>query len=374
MAPPNANPRPPRRPAPPRDRAAQAVDLGPFELEAGGPPAPHARLPARRARPGRAAGARGPRAHRLGRRGRRLVDAAHRPRPRLRHRPGRRPVRQPARRLLRLDGPAVDRPGHRPAAGARGSPPSPPATRPAPCGRSPTASASSRSALVTGGSMGGMIALEVALERPTRVDHVRPDRRAGGDGLDGDRLEPHPARARRPARRRGPRPRPPARDDDLPIRGRLRRPVRPRAARTDGRFSITSYLDHQGDKLVERFDPDTYRVLVRVMDGHDVGRGRGGDRRGASRAGRGRTSGSPALGIQGDILYGPAQVRALVADARARPAWTRLPRAPLDQGPRRVPDRVGPAGPDPGRRACRRTAPAGPWGDGEDEEVAAGAA
>ena len=44
----------------------------------------------------------------------------------------------------------------------------------------------------------------------------------------------------------------------------------------DGRFSINSYLDHQGDKLVERFDRDTYRTLVRVMDGHDVGRDRGG--------------------------------------------------------------------------------------------------
>ena len=90
-----------------------------------------------------------------------------------------------------------------------------------------------RWAVVTGGSLGGMIALEVALERPDRVDHVVPDRGTRGDGFHGHRLEPHPARARGPARRRGPRPRPPAGDDHVPLGGRLRRAVRarPRAGR-----------------------------------------------------------------------------------------------------------------------------------------------
>jgi homoserine O-acetyltransferase len=89
-----------------------------------------------------------------------------------------------------------------------------------------------------------------------------------------------------------------------------------RAREADGRFSINSYLDHQGDKLVERFDRDTYRTLVRVMDGHDIGRGRGGiESAFATLAASG--TGLTGLGIEGDILYGPAQVRVLVEAARA---------------------------------------------------------
>ena len=84
----------------------------------------------------------------------------------------------------------------------------------------------------------------------------------------------------------------------------------------DGRFSISSYLDHQGAKLVERFDRDTYRTLVRVMDGHDVGRGRGGIEA-AFTALADAGTGLTGLGIEGDILYGPAQVKALVAAARS---------------------------------------------------------
>jgi homoserine O-acetyltransferase len=44
----------------------------------------------------------------------------------------------------------------------------------------------------------------------------------------------------------------------------------------DGRFAVESYLDHQADKLVRRFDAGSYVALTRVMATHDVGRGRGG--------------------------------------------------------------------------------------------------
>ena len=84
----------------------------------------------------------------------------------------------------------------------------------------------------------------------------------------------------------------------------------------DGRFSIASYLDHQGARLVDRFDPDTYRTLVRIMDGHDIGRGRGGAVA-ALRALAGAGTLLTGLAVGGDILYGPDQVRALVADATA---------------------------------------------------------
>lgn len=45
---------------------------------------------------------------------------------------------------------------------------------------------------------------------------------------------------------------------------------------TGGRFAIQSYLEYQGAKLVERFDPGTYVTLTDALSSHDVGRGRGG--------------------------------------------------------------------------------------------------
>jgi homoserine O-acetyltransferase len=43
-----------------------------------------------------------------------------------------------------------------------------------------------------------------------------------------------------------------------------------------GRFAVESYLEHHGDKLGSRFDPNSYIVLSEAMNRHDVGRGRGG--------------------------------------------------------------------------------------------------
>jgi homoserine O-acetyltransferase len=172
-----------------------------------------------------------------------------------------------------------------------------------------------RFVLVTGGSLGGMIAQEVALAAPDRVDHLLPMAAPAATGAMAvawnhiqlqllDALgEPGLAIARQLAMTTY------RSEADFDTRfGRHREP--------DGRFSIVSYLDHQGDKLVERFDADTYRVLVRVMDGHDVGRDRGGIAeayRGLAAADMGLTG----IGIPGDILYGPEQVRSLVDHAAA---------------------------------------------------------
>ena len=44
----------------------------------------------------------------------------------------------------------------------------------------------------------------------------------------------------------------------------------------DHRFAVQSYLDHHADKLVGRFDAGSYVVLSDSMNTHDVGRDRGG--------------------------------------------------------------------------------------------------
>ena len=43
-----------------------------------------------------------------------------------------------------------------------------------------------------------------------------------------------------------------------------------------GRYAVESYLQHQGEKLAKRFDPNSYVTLSEAMNHHDVGRGRGG--------------------------------------------------------------------------------------------------
>lgn len=45
----------------------------------------------------------------------------------------------------------------------------------------------------------------------------------------------------------------------------------------DGRFAVTSYLDHHADKLGLRFDPGSYVALTDAMNLHDVYRGRDAD-------------------------------------------------------------------------------------------------
>ncbi len=78
-----------------------------------------------------------------------------------------------------------------------------------------------------------------------------------------------------------------------------------RSTAPDGRFAVESYLAHQGDKLSARFDAASYRTLLDAMDAHDLGRGRGGLSR-ALRALRGTVY---AVGVPGDQLYSADVVR-----------------------------------------------------------------
>ena len=71
----------------------------------------------------------------------------------------------------------------------------------------------------------------------------------------------------------------------------------------DGRYAVESYLDHHADKLVGRFDAGSYVTLVRAMDSHDVGRGRGG----VEAALRRITARTLVAGVDSDRLYPLAQ-------------------------------------------------------------------
>jgi homoserine O-acetyltransferase len=172
-----------------------------------------------------------------------------------------------------------------------------------------------RVALAVGGSLGGMVALEVGLVRPGAIAHVVPIAAPAATGamavawnhlqvtlidrlgLDGLALARQLAMT--------------TYRSEADFAERFGRSIEP-----DGRPAIVSYLDHQGRKLVDRFDPATYRVLAGAMDRHDIGAGRGG----VGTALRVLAAGGTRLtgvAIEGDILYGPAQVRALVDEAAA---------------------------------------------------------
>ncbi|WP_342665460.1 homoserine O-acetyltransferase MetX [Paucisalibacillus globulus] len=45
---------------------------------------------------------------------------------------------------------------------------------------------------------------------------------------------------------------------------------------SDKGFAVHSYLDYQGEKLLKRFEPNSYLYLLQAMNSHDIGRGRGG--------------------------------------------------------------------------------------------------
>ncbi|MCS7481590.1 homoserine O-acetyltransferase [Umezawaea endophytica] len=77
----------------------------------------------------------------------------------------------------------------------------------------------------------------------------------------------------------------------------------------DGRFAVESYLDHHADKLVRRFDPDSYVVLTESMNSHDVGRDRGGVRAALRRV----TARTIVAGVDTDRLFPLAQQAELAA-------------------------------------------------------------
>ncbi|MCG6134642.1 MAG: homoserine O-acetyltransferase [Nostoc sp. LLA-1] len=71
-------------------------------------------------------------------------------------------------------------------------------------------------------------------------------------------------------------------------------------------FSISRYLQYHGQKLVERFDPNTYITLTKAMDSHDIAQGQ--DYKSVLQSIK-----QPALvvAIDSDILYPPIEQQEL---------------------------------------------------------------
>lgn len=87
-------------------------------------------------------------------------------------------------------------------------------------------------------------------------------------------------------------------------------------------YAIANYLQHQGQKLVERFDANTYVKLTQAMDNHDIARDRGDYRAVLSQIRQ------PALivAIESDILYPPVEQQELAEFIpQAKLTWLRSP-------------------------------------------------
>lgn len=187
-----------------------------------------------------------------------------------------------------------------------------------------------RWALVIGGSMGGMRAVEWAVSYPERANAllliattaaasaeqiawadiqlhaIRSDPHwRGGDYLDaGPGAGPHAGLglARRLAH----------------VTYRSEPELQARFGRTPqgtedpwngGRYQVESYLDHHAAKLVRRFDAGSYVTLAEAMNRHDIGRGRGGTRAALSRV----TARTLVAGVDSDRLYPLSQQAELAA-------------------------------------------------------------
>jgi len=84
-------------------------------------------------------------------------------------------------------------------------------------------------------------------------------------------------------------------------------------AALDNRYDIAGYLDYQGGKLVERFDANTYLVISKAMDTFELAHGYASEEQAIKRI----RSKVLLVGISSDWLFPAADVRALASRLRA---------------------------------------------------------
>jgi homoserine O-acetyltransferase/O-succinyltransferase len=162
--------------------------------------------------------------------------------------------------------------------------------------------------VVIGGSLGGMQALQWALDAPERIDQAivigaSDHHTAMGialNALQREAIALDPQRGLGLARKIAMLT---YKSDDLLRERHDRKPDRSGRAK----FDVEGYLDHQGDKLVARMDPQTYVARTHLMDSFDV---------------RDRTLKYPErvtfVGISSDWLFRPQEIRAAAKRLRAR--------------------------------------------------------
>jgi homoserine O-acetyltransferase len=182
-----------------------------------------------------------------------------------------------------------------------------------------------RLALVTGGSLGGMVTLEWGRRSSVPVDRLivfAAPAATSAQAIAWNAVQRMAIEAD-PAWRRG---------RYLPGRGPVAGLAAARAlamityrsslefdtrfgrtsSRSPGLFDVDHYLRRQGDKLVSRFDAASYIALMRAMDLHDVG-----DLTAAARETARRVRTVVGVGVDTDILYYPGEVRAWIDAYRA---------------------------------------------------------
>ena len=182
-----------------------------------------------------------------------------------------------------------------------------------------------RLALVTGGSLGGMLTLEWGRRSPVPVDRLvvfaapaaTSAQAIAWNTVQRMAIEADPAwRGGRYAPGEGPTAGLAAARALAMITYRTQIEFGARfgraSSRTPGRFDVDHYLRRQGDKLVARFDAASYVALMRAMDLHDVG-----DLAAAARETVRRVGMVIGVGVDTDILYAPGEVRAWTEAYRA---------------------------------------------------------
>ncbi|HXH56754.1 homoserine O-acetyltransferase MetX [Iamia sp.] len=94
------------------------------------------------------------------------------------------------------------------------------------------------------------------------------------------------------------------------------------------RFQVERYLEHHGDKLIRRFDANSYLLLTKAMDLHDLGRGRGGIDAALARI----KAPVLAVGVSSDTLYPSYQSEELVRSLAHRGQRARYAEIDSPQG------------------------------------------